>query len=385
VAVELTPGASGKVFDAARSHGVTRFGMALSGGPALVDFDGEKDATLIVDGASGPLKLRASRGAQARIVPTPKGPRVEVTLGEVEIGAAERTARVAAGSVAAVSKGGFDVSERPRPPLVLPLDKKVSVFGPTPPEVGLVLPGGPCQVVVADNAAYERPVLQGEAKDLLAVAPPVGAELFWRATCGSGEAQEGHARFSSDSADGEGGAREEVVSETGLKATLYYQGALPSLTFTFAAQDEAARYRLKIYRAGELSKPLVQRDVGDTRCTVESGALGEGNFVWYAAALDGQGNEHGGGKMNKMEILFNNRLTSLSIERPARREAASSAAKAQGVAPLRSKLFVNGKPIATDANGRFSTGVGNVEWVVFHLVFADGAEGFWLRHLRRER
>jgi hypothetical protein len=52
-----------------------------------------------------------------------------------------------------------------------------------------------------------------------------------------------------------------------------------------------------------------------------------------------------------------------------------------GVAPLGSRLFVNGRPAPLDAKGRFHMKVEAAPALVFRLVGRGGAESFWLRRL----
>jgi hypothetical protein len=83
--------------------------------------------------------------------------------------------------------------------------------------------------------------------------------------------------------------------------------------------------------------------------------------------------------MNKMEIVFDNSLTRLVLSSPRDGE---SAAMATGVAPLGSKLTMNGKTVPLDAAGRFSVPTGNASVLVFRLVTSGGGEAYWVRRTR---
>src|SRR5262249_24790572 len=113
----------------------------------------------------------------------------------------------------------------------------------------------------------------------------------------------------------------------------------------------------------------------------EPGVLTEGSYIWNASAFDNNGTEKGG-PYNKMDIIYDNSLTTLVLTSPHDGDKADSA-KAVGTAPLGSKLFINGKPAPTDGSGRFNTALPRSETVVFRLVSSDGSESYWLRHLRR--
>jgi hypothetical protein len=56
--------------------------------------------------------------------------------------------------------------------------------------------------------------------------------------------------------------------------------------------------------------------------------------------------------------------------------------EALGVAPLGSKLYINGKPAHLDGKGRFQEKVSRAPAVVFRLVGKNGSESYWIRKLR---
>ena len=58
--------------------------------------------------------------------------------------------------------------------------------------------------------------------------------------------------------------------------------------------------------------------------------------------------------------------------------------RVEGVAPLGSRLFVNDKPVALDAKGRFSQRVPPADVLVFRLASEQG-EAYWVRNLRSDR
>jgi hypothetical protein len=56
----------------------------------------------------------------------------------------------------------------------------------------------------------------------------------------------------------------------------------------------------------------------------------------------------------------------------------------EGVAPIGSRLFVNGQQISLDAKGRFSQRLPAAQVLVFRLVSEQG-EAYWVRPLRSDR
>jgi hypothetical protein len=196
----------------------------------------------------------------------------------------------------------------------------------------------------------------------------------------------GHARFAPDRRrsvlDLE--RPRNLVTEAGPVTTVYFQSALPALTFAFAGRPGAARYRLRVYRDQDLETPIVDKVVTDTHCGVDAAPFGEGRYVWHATGLDGDGKElGGGGRMNKLELVYDNALTTLAIGSPRPGAPVSGPrVDASGVAPLGSKLFINGQPAPLDAKGRFAVSLESRPSLVFRLVGPDGAERYWVRKLR---
>jgi hypothetical protein len=87
--------------------------------------------------------------------------------------------------------------------------------------------------------------------------------------------------------------------------------------------------------------------------------------------------------MNKLTIAYDNALTTLAIASPrpgARVEG--DEVKVSGVAPLGSRLYVNGRPAPIDDKGRFDMRIQPSPSVVFRLVGRNGGESFWVRKLR---
>src|SRR5206468_11932224 len=170
---------------------------------------------------------------------------------------------------------------------------------------------------------------------------------------------------------------QNVVADTVEQTVVYFQSVLPALTFTFTSKPGAARYRLRGYRAGALDTPLVQRETPTTRCLLEAAALGEGHYLWHAVALDQKGRELGGGLMHKLDVVYENALNTLAIAAPKPGAPIHGARiEVSGVAPLGSRLFVNGRATALDDKGRFQTQVERSPAVVFRLVQSNGSESY---------
>lgn len=364
-----TTGTLGKVTDSALDLELTGAASALFG-------EGE---TRLALGASTVTATHAATVAMTRSS-TSFG--VDVLAGEVEVSVGDQRVTAVTGQRVVTQGKNPVVKTRAKAPLVVPLDRHVRVHGALA-EVGLALPDEPVRVEVARDAAFTELVVSGLAKGSLAVPRGDARALFVRTLAPDGTVtHQSTVLFRPDVATPKARGGTEVISETGQRATLYFQSEeVPALTFAFAPREGARRYRLKIFTAKDLKTPLVEREVTTPKCTLEAG-VPEGSYVWYAAALASDGTELGDGATNQFEVKFDNELTSLTIARPAPGEVASASAVASGVAPLKSRLFINGQAATLDGQGRFSVPVGAVDVVVFRLV-SDGTDSYWLRRLAR--
>jgi hypothetical protein len=175
------------------------------------------------------------------------------------------------------------------------------------------------------------------------------------------------------------------VLETGLKATVYFQSAVPSLHFSFEPRPGARSYQLRIYRAADVQKPLLQRVTEQNQYSLEPGALGEGSYLWYVAALGPGGDELAGGRMNKLELVYDNERRGLALSRPRPGERFErEGVPVEGVVPRGSRLFLNGQAVKLDAKGRFSQRLPSTDALVFRLV-SGRDEAYWVRTLRKAR
>jgi hypothetical protein len=303
--------------------------------------------------------------------------RAEQRLRELERQLAEQTRQAAAGK---------------RASLLLPLSPRVTVFGEPLDAVSLALPRGNVQVEVARDREFKQAVYAGPARaGFVTVPAPARGDLYWR-LAGSGAAA-GHARFLPESQRSvlELDSPRNVVSESKESTTIYFQGAPPELTFSFAPVAGARRYLVRVYRSNDLGRPAFQRVVNEPRAAVRAGALPEGRYVWTALPLDARGREVGGGRLNKLELVYDNALSALAITRPRPGEPLDGrAVEVQGVAPLGARLFVNDRPAPVDAKGRFAMRIGPTpRQLVFRLVTRAGGgqgtqgnnESYWVRRL----
>jgi hypothetical protein len=281
---------------------------------------------------------------------------------------------------------------RPRPAaLLLPWSPRLRVYGDrlgsSLKQVSLALAtkgqgAEPIAVQVARDPRFEQEIWSGVVRDGFVTVPaPERGDLYWRRR--GDKASAGHVRFLPDRAPApvRTGSPHNVVSETHSNTTVHFQGAAPpALTLTWSATAGAQRYRVQIFRAGDPGGPIFERTVSDTRCTVEPGRLREGGYVWNAQPLDAAGTAVGPGRMNKLDLAYDNALDALAISRLEARSGRERGFDVAGTAPLGARLFVNGKPTSLDDKGRFSLRLdGAPPLLVFRVLARDGAESYWVK------
>lgn len=379
--IEVQPGGSGQIESIQQLGGLSAVGLSQAQGGLTVTLDGSTGAKVTLDG----VDVSGDQQTTATVTPAGKQKRIEVRAGELTVTRDGVTRTVKAGDTLVVGNGPLDEPQALKPALTVPINRRVRVSADRLGLVGLGLPDDEAhRVQVATDADFHALVVQGVAQKQVVVPAPTRGELFWRTLDDGGQPQaQGRARFGPDTASQrEAQAKTDTVAETGLKATIYFQRVVPTLTFTFAASEGAAAYQLRVYRAGELKAPLFEKKVTEPRATVESGRLAEGSYLWSASPLDAAGNETGGGRMNKLDVVYDNSLTTLHIASPKNGDKAGASVVAAGIAPLESTLAINGRPTKLDAQGRFKVPVPKDDVVVFHLK-SGGSDSFWVRRLRR--
>jgi hypothetical protein len=270
--------------------------------------------------------------------------------------------------------------------LVLPMAIDLRVFGDAPGEVTLTWPTSPpiARLQVARDHRFKQIVMAGvPTGDHVNLAPPRTGSLYWRVLDEQGqEIKRGKAKFYRDSpSDADGGGGRAVVSDIGGAAKLFYQRVVP-VTFTFTSHPRAASYHLRVSPPGEGQKPVFDAKVRQAQHTLKAGVLRDGQYVWSATPLDGSGEPLGDARENRLTINYDNATVDLTVNKPRRGERVRGReVQVKGVAPLESKLFVNGQRAPLDAKGRFDFRVARSPALIFRLVTPEG-ETFWVRGLR---
>lgn len=376
---EVAPGSQGSLEGAGVLGQRRELDVTLSGGLLDLQFQGDGPAGLSLPSGGTVARVRGSSRARVRVAATPLGARVSVIAGEVDVSSGDGApTRLRAGQVGLVQASGVELGAVKRPLLTLPAGKRVKVHSVGGLEVGLDLPDEEHEAQVATDPAFKDVILSGRARGFISLYDPPPA-LYWRALGADGKpVLEGRATFLRELAEAKGDAATFVVRAT--KANVYFQGELPALTFTWDKVPGAARYRLSVVNDADLKTVAEETVVGEKHEV----KLGEGAYQWSVTPLNASGGELSKDvKMAPLKIAFDNSMEGgLAIAGPRPNEKAGAGTRARGVAPLRSKLYVNGAPVPLDDKGRYDLAVGKTSPLVFRLVAADGSEAYWVRVTR---
>ena len=377
----LTPGDSVRT----RPGGTAVLGMVGSASVLTLGSDGEVVLTSAEQGGTtdearldllkGWLGLQLARGRTSRLVlpglqvegggearlavrRTAAGYLVDALTGQVTLVRGDARQALRAGERATVA-AAMRVDSLAQAPLALGVVDGAEVFHSGLHEVALTWEGaGEAEVEVAEDAAFTRPVLSGTVfQSFVNVPAPSRGSLHWRVRRKDGTQVTGHATFAPERAVRTLARVRNVVPEGPDKTTIYYQDKPPAVTFTYGAESNAARYRVAVYRVGALDSPVTERTVTDTRAALDAGALGEGSYLWSVTPLSATGAQLKGGRMNKLELVYDNSVQELIVAAPRNGQPGGARVRASGVAPVDARLSINGRPVPLDGKHRFSTWV----------------------------
>jgi hypothetical protein len=181
--------------------------------------------------------------------------------------------------------------------------------------------------------------------------------------------------------------RTNTIEDTGEKTVVYYQQALPAIILRWKETPGTAQYNLKVFADGEFDTPLVDEKLTETKRAFDAGRFAEGKYYWLVTSLDKAAKELATGRMNSLQITYDNAITALVIRAPKQGAKVSGGSfTTQGEAELGAKVYLNGKRIEVDENGRFTEAVTlkpGLNQLVYRVVAADGVERYYLREVQR--
>ncbi|MBZ4418159.1 FecR family protein [Myxococcus sp. RHSTA-1-4] len=335
------------------------------------------------------LGVEGGGAARLEVRRTASGYRVEAFTGQVTLVRGEARQPLRAGERAMLEgeSGAPRIEPLAPAPLALGASEGVEVFHQGMGDVAFTWEGeGEAVVEVASDAAFTRPVLAGTVfRPFVTVPAPSRGSLYWRVRRKDGtEVAKGSARFAPERPARDLARVRNVVPEGPEKTTIFYQDKPPAVTFTYGEEASAAKYRVAVYRAGALGTPVVERTVAETRAALDAGALGEGSYLWSVTPLSASGAQLKGGRMNKLELVYDNSVPVLVVSSPRNGQPAGERVRATGVAPVNARLSINGRPVPLDGKHRFSTWVqpvGSPPLLVFKMYRPGAPDVYTVRTL----
>ncbi len=383
--IALTNGSELVMEGAAQEGSQDEARLDLRKGSLALKLAPERDSRVVMPG----LTLESSGAADLNVRRTAEGFDVSARAGDVVLVRGDSREQLRAGEQATVSKSEAKVTPLAQAPLTLPAVQNVRVFHRGLSEVSLNWEGeGDAVLEVASEPTFAKPLLRGVVHQPSANVPaPQRGKLFWRVRRADGtEVAQGSATFAPEQAPKNMANITNEVPEGPQKTTIFYQDKPPTVVFTYSPEPQAAKYRISVYRNGELSKPVAERTVAETRAPLEAGMLREGSFLWSVTPLSRSGQALRGGRMNKLELVYDNSVPFLIISSPKNGQRAGKRVRAVGVAPVGAKLSINGRSVALDGKHRFDTWVepvGTTPVLLFKMQNADAPDVFVVRTLKR--
>jgi len=381
-----------KFIQANGSKEVQASALDLKKGMAIFSAPGQK-----VSVESGGIFMQSDLGGAFTLTRTSSGVAVQVLAGDWTLKKGDASQPLKPGETADVGAGEGAIQVKPAEPkddlLVLPSRAGLQVFHSGLPTATLTWEGAvrDYHVEVASDAGFTKKVLAGRVHlPKIQVPIPARGALFWRVTDVETQnpVDNGSARFGPEVSGRDLARLRNEVPEGKEKTTVYFQDKPPAITFTFAAETGADSYVVKVFDAAALDKPLVERTGTTNRVPLEAGILEEGNYLWSVTPLSATGAELRGGRLNKLEMVYDNTVASLIILSPRNGEKKIPKVRTTGIAPVNSNLIINGRTVPLDEKHRFNvllSPAGSPPSLVYRLIRPSSPDVFTVRTLAQRR
>jgi hypothetical protein len=343
--------------------------------------------------------VASTRGTTAEVTVSSRGKSTQVTVhaGKAEVAVGDHTVTVGPGQ--ALKIGGKGEIGKPEPLKLPKLRAREGVrtrvfYDRRIRRVALVWKSGEAGqerlLEVSNSSDFEKPALRepvaGRSYILNHVRP---GRYFWRLVPPEGDpGRTGRLEIRRDPIARQlaSGKLSNVVTDTGIKTTIYFQGKVPVLTFKWDAVEGAAGYKLRIYTEDDLEKPILEENSPKARLALPEGRLKEGTYFWYQSAQDATGAEIEASQMNKLSLAFDNATPLLRLEAPRPgHKPKGGQVEVSGLAPPGSRLVVGGDSIEVSADGRFKqtlSDIGRRAVLIFKLIKKGLGDVYYIRHLR---
>jgi ferric-dicitrate binding protein FerR (iron transport regulator) len=343
--------------------------------------------------------VASARGSTAEVVVRSRGKSTQVTVhaGSAEVAVGDQTVTVGPGQALSIGKKGKLGKIEP---LKLPkiraregvrtrvfYDRRIR-------KVALVWRGGKegeeTLLEVSPHADFKKVTLREPVAGKSYIINNVrSGRYYWRLTRTGGEpGKVGRLEIRRDPIARQlaSGKLTNVVPDTGIKTTIYFQGKVPVLTFKWDAVEDAASYKLRIYSEDDMEKPILDETSRKARLALPEGRLKEGTYFWYQAALDDAGKEIQASQMNKLSLAFDNATPLLRLEAPRPgQKPEGGQVEVSGLAMPGSRLEVGKDSITVSADGRFKQALSGVERravLIFKLIKKGLGDVYYIRHMK---
>lgn len=248
--------------------------------------------------------------------------------------------------------------------------------------------GPPWEVEVARDSQFKDSLWHDKlTRPAIATEDYRPGRYYWRVRTTSGWTPGSFALEPSRDTECRGCKRTNVIDDTGENTVVYFQKTLPAITLRWATVAAAATYHVKVFADGSFDKPLVDDTVAETTLGLPSGKLAEGKYFWIVQALGEGDKELVTGRINGLEIAYDNAVVDLEIRSPAHQARINAEqVMTTGEVYLGGRLSINGKPVVLDKKGRFRETLAlrqGDNQLVYRTVGPDGVEQYHVRQVMR--
>ncbi len=339
------------------------------------------------------ISIDIVKGGQVTVLKTRNGFEVNSLTGTFVVSSAGQPPVMVAGGSSAVIQGEkTDIRAPKREVLQLPTRNGLRLYHLGVQKMSLTWgnegPGSEVQdyrVQVATEPTFAKLFLDGTVgQRFINVSVPRRGPLFWRVYDAASDAEigRGNVLVAAEAIGADLGRLKNDVLAGNEKTTIYFQDKPPLVNFQFLEEAGAAKYRLQVYREGELNKPVAERLVTGLTTSLPEGTLVEGKYLWSATPLNATGQEIQGGRLNKLDIVYDNAVSNLIIRSPRNGDAGGKKVKVAGIAPPGAKVYVNGRAIELDDTARFETVAEPIAGKVIFRMLNGASEVYTVRTVR---
>ncbi|MEW5742804.1 MAG: hypothetical protein AB1938_28060 [Myxococcota bacterium] len=382
----LTRGTEVVLLEAGSGAGFEATGLEMKKGELEVSSPRQQKTKV---GVAAGLGLVSDAGGQFAVRKVGGGFELEAKAGDVTVERdGQKPVVVPGGHTALIGAKDVQVKDASREVVTLPSRNGLKLFHPGLKKVTLTWDGPDevkdWRIAISNEPGFKNPSLDGVVHERFVTVPvPARGVLYWRVYLGDQEHERGNVQFSPEPSSADLSRNKNLVPDGPDTTTIYYQDKPPVVTFTWAKEEGAARYALKVYREGELGKAIAERTTDETQVALPESTLAEGKYLWSVTPMDAKGKELKGGRLNKLHMVYDNAVPQLIIKSPRNGEAGGKSVKVAGIAPVGAKVFVNGKAMELDEKARFESQVAPLPGgrVVFRMV-NGAAETYTVRTVR---